>query len=192
MARKSTMLTRDVQMLQVGAARHHLEYGLVGHVVAASHLQAPELRAARGHRVEPPVGEPAAAAHHHRLQGQADVGRVLAEASRQHPQSAVDVQHVARQLNGPPEPRVPGQVVPAAAHAGAAAQLVGGQVREDLQEGVVRQDVDGRLLLVAQVPRAPVPAGEAGGRGVHHGNGLRGEGGGGGGGAVEQHARGER
>jgi len=155
-------------VFQARAAGHHLEHGLVGDVVTAGDLQAAQLGAALSHHAQPAVREPFAAARHHRLQGQTHVGRVLAQPVGQHPDGAVGVKQLAGQPHGAPQPRVPRQVVPAAADAGAAAQLVGGQMGEDLQEGVVGQEVHGGVVVALGLARAG-----AGARlGVHHGDGL--------------------
>lgn len=162
-------------MFQVGAAGHHLKHSIVRDVITASDLQATQLRAALGHHVQPPVGEPFAAIHHHRLQGQTHVRGVLAQPVGQHPDGTVGVQQLSRQPHGAPQPRVPRQVVPAAAHSGAAAELVGGEMGEDLQEGVVGEEVDGGVVVAFGLAGACVGAR----LGVDHGDGL-GRGGGGG------------
>lgn len=97
--------------------------------------------------MQPPVGEPLAAVHHHRLQGQTHVRRVLAQPVGQDPDGPVGVEQLPRQPDGAPQPGIPRQVVPAAADAGAAAQLIGGEVGEDLQEGVVGEEVDGGVVV---------------------------------------------
>lgn len=158
-------------MLQVGAAGHHLKHRLVGDVVAAGHLQAAQFRAALRQHVQRPVRQPLAAVHHHRLQGQAHVGRVLTQPVGQDPDGPVDVEQLPRQPDGGPQPGVPGQVVPAAAHSGASAQLIGGEVGEDLQQGVVGEDVDGGVVVVGfGLAGARVGAGLR----VDHGDGFRG------------------
>lgn len=162
-------------MFQVGAARHHLEHGVVGDVVTAGDLQAAQLRAALSHHVQPAVREPLAAVHHHRLQGEAHIRGVLAQPVGQHPDGSVDVQQLPRQAHGAPQPRIPRQVVPPPTHACAAAQLIGGEVGEDLQEGVVGEEVDGGVVVAFRLAGARVGAGCR----VDHGDGLGGGGGGG-------------
>lgn len=158
-------------MFQVGAARHHLKHGLVGDVVAAGHLQAAQFRAALGQDVQRPVRQPFAAVHHHGLQGQAHVGRVLAQPVGQDPDGPVHVERLPRQPDGGPQPGVPGQVVPAAADPGAAAQLIGREVGQDLQQGVVGEDVDGGAVVVGFGLAGPrVGAGLR----VDHGDGVGG------------------
>lgn len=169
-------------MLQVGAEGHHVKDGLVGDVVTARDLQSPQFGAALGNGVKPSVREPPAATDRHGLQHEADVGCVLAEPAGQHLEGAVHVDGLARQADSPPEPRVPGQVVPAAAHAGAAAQLVGGQEGEDVDQRVVREPLDAGLLLLRSGGEPDERVGEAGRRrGVDHGHRLPGDGGRGGG-----------
>lgn len=119
-------------MFQVGASGHHFKDGFIGDVVASSHLQPPELWAVLRQRVQAAVSEPPAATNHHSLQHEAHVGRVLAQSARKHPQGSVDVQQLPWQPDGPPEPRIPSQVIPAAANPGTAAQLVRGQACKDL------------------------------------------------------------
>ena len=155
-------------MFQVGAAGHHLKHSVIRDVITPGNLQAAQLRAAVGHHVQPPVSEPLAAAHHHRLQGQTHVGRVLAQPAGQDPDGPVGVEQLPRQPHGAPQPRVPRQVVPAAAHAGTATQLVGGEVGEDLQEGVVGEEVDGGVVVGFGLAGAGVGAGLR----VHHGDRL--------------------
>lgn len=130
-------------MFQVGAAGHHLKHSLIRDVITASNLQVTELGAALSHHKQPPVGEPLAAIHHHCLQGQTHVRGVLAQPMSQDPDGTVGVQQLARQPHSAPQPRIPRQVVPPAAYTCAAAQLIGGEVGEDLQKGVVGEEVDG-------------------------------------------------
>lgn len=169
-------------MLQVGAEGHHVEDRLVGDIVTAGDLQSPQFGAALGNGVKPSVREPPAAADSDGFQHETHVGCVLAESAGQHLEGAVHVDGLARQADSPPEPRVPGQVVPAAAHARAAAQLVGGQEGEDLHHALVRQALDAGLLLLRAGGEPDERVGEAGrGRGVDHGHRLPGDGGRGGG-----------
>lgn len=65
----------------------------------------------------------------------------------QDPDGTVDVEQLPRQPDGAPQPRVPRQVVPAATHPCAAAQLIGREVGEDLQKGVVREEVNGSVVV---------------------------------------------
>lgn len=172
-------------MLQVGTQGHHVEDGLVGDIVTARDFQSPQFRAALGNGVKPSVREPPAATDSYGFQHETDVGCVLTESAGQHLEGAVHVDGLARQADSPPEPRVPGQVVPAAAHAGAAAQLVGGQEGEDLDHGVVREPLYAGLLFLGSGGEPDERVGEAGrGRGVDHGHCLPGDGGGGGGRAL--------
>lgn len=83
-------------MFQARTAGHHLKHSIVGDVVTASDLQATELRAALSQHMKPPVGEPFAAVHHHRLQGQTHVGGVLAQPVGQHPDGAVGMEKLPR------------------------------------------------------------------------------------------------
>lgn len=117
-----------------------------------------QLRAALGQNVQPPVGEPLAAVDHHRLQRQAHVGRVLTQPVGQHPDGAVGVEQLSGELDGAPQPRVPRQIVPAAADTRTAAQLVGGKVGEDLQECGVREEVDEGVGVGLRLPGAGVGA----------------------------------
>ncbi|KAF7240482.1 E3 ubiquitin-protein ligase MARCH11 [Varanus komodoensis] len=137
-----------VTHVQVRTQRDHVEDCLIGDVVAARHLQLPQFWAALSDGVESSVREPPAATDNYCLQHEADVGGVLAKPPGQHLQGPVHMDSLARQANRPPEPRVPGEVIPAAAYAGTAAQLVGGQKGEDLDHGVVREPVDTGLLLL--------------------------------------------
>lgn len=97
--------------------------------------------------MQPTVGEPFAAIHHHGLQGQTHVRRVLAQPVGQDPDGTVDVKQLSGQPDGAPQPRVPRQVVPAAAYASAAAQLIGGEVGEDLEKGVIGEEVNGGVVV---------------------------------------------
>lgn len=155
-------------MLQVGAAGHHLKHRVIGDVVTPSHLQTAQFWAALGHHVQPTVGQPLAAVHHHRLQGQTHVGRVLAEAVGQDPDGSVHVEQLPRQAYGDPQPGIPRQVVPAAADASTSAELIGWEVGEDLQEGVVREEVDGSV----EVGFGLTGPGVGSGLRVDHGHGL--------------------
>lgn len=130
-------------MFQVGTASHHLEHCPVGDIVAPGHLQTAQLGAALGQHVQPAVGQSLAAVDHHRLQRQTHVGGVLAQPVGEHPDGAVGVKELPREPHTDPQPGVPRQVVPAATDACAAAQLVGGKAGEDLQQGVVGEEVDG-------------------------------------------------
>ena len=169
-------------MLQVGTEGHHVEDCLIGDVVAAGDFQPPELRAALGNGVKTSVREPPAATDTDGFQHETDVGCVLTQSAGEHLEGAVHVDGLARQADSPPEARVPGQVVPAAAHARAAAQLVGGQEGEDLHHGVVREPCDAGLLLLGPGGQPNERVGEASrGRGVDHGHRLPGDGGRGGG-----------
>lgn len=164
-------------MLQVGAAGHHLEHGVVGDVVTAGDLQAAQLRAALSHHVQPAVGQLLAAVDHHRLQSQAHVRGVLAQPVGQDPDGAVGVKQLAREPDAAPQPRVPRHVVPAAAHPSAAAQLIGGEVGEDLEQDAVREQVDGQVVVAFGRAGARVSAGLR----VDDGHCLAMSGGGGGG-----------
>lgn len=181
-------------MFQAGAAGHHLKHGVVRDVVTASNLQVPQLRAALGQNVQAPVREPLAAVDYHRLQCQTHVGGVLTQPMGQDPDGAVGVKQLSGELDGAPQPRVPRQVVPAPAHACAAAQLVGWEMGEDLQERVVREEVGEGVVVGFGRSGASVAAGlrvnhshrlgvsRGGRRGVGFmavtGKGRRGEGGG--------------
>lgn len=126
--------------------------------------------------MQPPVSEPPAAAGHYCLQGQTHVGGVLTQPVGQHPQGTVGMEQLACQTHGAPQARVPRQVVPVSAHPCTAAQLIGGKVREDLQEGMIREEVDGGVVLAFRLAGAGLGAW----LGVHHGDGLcRARGGGG-------------
>lgn len=89
------LLTWEVQVFQVGAAGHHLKHSLIRDVITAGHLQVAQLGAALSHHVEPPVGEPFAAIHHHRLQSQTHVRCVLAQPVGEDPDGAVHVQQLS-------------------------------------------------------------------------------------------------
>lgn len=174
--------TWHIQVLQVGAEGHHVKDSLVGDIVTAWDFQAPQFWAALGNGVKPSVREPPAATDSYGFQHETDVGCVLAQPAGQHLEGAVHVDGLARQANSPPEARVPGQVVPAAAHAGAAAQLVGGQEGEDLDHRVVREPLYAGLFLLGFGGQPDERVGEAGrGRGVDQGHSLPGDGGRGGG-----------
>lgn len=166
--------TREVQVFQVGTAGHHLKHGLVRDVITAGDLQAAQLGTALRHHVQPAVSQPLAAVDHHRLQGQAHVRGVLAQPVGQDPDGAVGVKQLSREPDGGPQPGVPRQVVPAAAYPGTAAQLIGGEVREDLQKGVVGEEVDEGVVVTFGLAGARVSARLR----VYHGDGLGGGGGG--------------
>lgn len=130
-------------MFQAGTAGHHLKHSLIRDVITASNLQSAKLRAALSHHMQPAVSEPLAAVHHHRLQGQAHVWGILTQPVGQDPDGTVSMEQLSSQLDGAPQPRVPGQVVPTAANTCGATQLIGREMREDLQKGVIREEVNG-------------------------------------------------
>lgn len=109
--------------------------------------------------MQPPVCEPLAAVDHHRLQRQTHVRGVLAQPVGEHPDGTVGVKQLPREPDGDPQPRVPCQVVPAAADARTATQLVGWKVGEDLQQGVVGESVDERVVVGFRLSGASVAAG---------------------------------
>lgn len=80
------------------------------------------------------------------------------------------------QANSPPQPGVPCQVVPAAAHPSATAELIGGQMGEDLEESLIWKNVNWGLFLLHPSGWPDVGAGQAcDGRSVDHGNRLPGD-----------------
>lgn len=83
-------------MLQVGAAGHHLKHCIIRDVITAGNLQATELRAALSHHMQPPVCEPLAAVHNHRLQGQTHVRGVLAQPVGQDSDGTVGMKQLSR------------------------------------------------------------------------------------------------
>lgn len=141
-------VTWHIQVFQVWAQWHDIKDRLIGDVVTARHLQPPQFWTALGNGVESSVCEPPAATNNYRLQHETYVGCILTKPPGQHFKSPVYVDCLAGQANSPPKSRVPGKVVPAAAHTGAAAQLVGGQEGEYLDHGVVGQPVYVGLFLL--------------------------------------------
>lgn len=108
--------------------------------------------------MQPAIGEPLAAIDHHSLQSQAYIRGVLAQSVGQDTDSAVGVQQLPREPDGAPQPRIPCQVVPAAAHACAPTELVGWEVGEDLKEVVVREEVDRGMVVGFGLSGASVDA----------------------------------
>ena len=141
-------VTWHIQVFQVWAQWHDIKDRLIGDVVTARHLQPPQFWTALGNGVESSVREPPAATNNYRLQHETYVGCILTKPPGQHFKSPVNVDCLASQANSPPKSGVPGKVVPAAAHTGTAAQLVGGQEGEYLDHGVVRQPVYVGLFLL--------------------------------------------
>lgn len=98
----------------------------------------------------------------------------------QDPDGTVGVEQLSGQPDSAPQPRVPRQVVPTAAHTCTAAQLIGGEVGEDLQKGVVGQEVNWGVVVGFGLAGASVSArlrvdhGDClgGGRGGRRGVGL--------------------
>lgn len=117
-----------------------------------------QLRTALGQDVQAAVGEPLAAIDHHCFQSQAHIGGVLAQPVGQDSDGAVGMQQLSREPDGAPQPGIPCQVVPAAAHASASTELVGWEVGEDLKEGVVGEQVDRGIVVGFGLSRAGVDA----------------------------------
>lgn len=163
-------------MFQVWTQGHYIKNRLIGNVVATRYFQLPQFWAALSNGVKSSVCEPPAATNNYRLQHETDVWGVLAKSSCQHLQSPVHIDCLPYQANSPPKSRVPSKIIPAAAHASTAAQLVGGQKRKYLDHRKVRKPVDIGLFFLKPRGSMNERVGEASGRRrVNHCNGLSGD-----------------